>query len=166
MQLRTLLTLVVLAAIGVFTALNWSVLTARTSLSLGIATVEAPLGAVMLVFVALLTALFLVYVVYLQTSALLHGRRHARELQAQRELAEQAEASRVSELRTFVEAELKRLAARGEDSKSELLARLDRLEGALHSSIEHSSNSVAAYIGELEDRLERAASGTAARGPS
>jgi hypothetical protein len=36
-----------------------------------------------------------------------------------------------------------------------VLARLDRLEKELLSALEHSENSVAAYVGELEDRLER-----------
>jgi len=165
MRVRTLLMMLVVSAIVLFIALNWSAFTAHTQFSLGFWNVEAPVGVMMLVPMALLTVLFLIYVVYLQTSQLLAGRRHERELQAHRELAEQAETSRFNELRTFLATELKTLATRRDDSRGELLGRLDRVESELRAAIEQSGTSVSAYIGELEDRLERIASGTATKGP-
>ena len=95
MKIRTLFLLIVVVVIIVFAALNWSAFMAPTTLSLGFATVQAPLGLIMLGLLVFLTGLFLVFVVYLQTSSLLETRRHARELQANRELADQAEASRL-----------------------------------------------------------------------
>jgi len=126
MQLRNGVLLVVLCAVALFAALNWRVIIAPTTLSLGFAEVQAPLGLVLLVVLAVVCALFLFYLVYLQSTVLLEHRRHARELEAQRELADQAEASRFTELRTLLE------------------ARLDQLE-----------NSLAASIGDLADRLGR-----------
>ncbi|MHB8150115.1 MAG: LapA family protein [Desulfobulbia bacterium] len=155
MKVRTLFLLLTVAAIAVFTALNWSAFMAPATLSLGVANVQAPLGMVMLGLVAFLAALFLVFVVYLQTSVLLEARRHARELQANRELADQAEASRFTELRGFLEAELKREAGLNAESRAIVLARLDQLDRDLRSAVEQSGNTLAAYIGELEDRLER-----------
>lgn len=155
MKVRTLLLLLTLVAIVAFTALNWSAFMTPTTLSLGVADVQAPLGLVMLGMVAFLAALFLVFVVYLQTSVLLEARRHARELQANRELAGQAEASRFTELRGFFEAELKRQAGLDAESRAVVLARLDQLDRDLRSAVEQSGNTLAAYIGELEDRLER-----------
>lgn len=155
MKVCTLLLLLTLVAIAVFTALNWSAFMTPTTLSLGVAHVQAPLGLVMLGLVAFLAALFLVFVVYLQTSVLLEARRHARELQANRELAGQAEASRFTELRGFLEAELKKQAGLDAESRAVVLARLDQLDRDLRSAVEQSGNTLAAYIGELEDRLER-----------
>ena len=155
MKARTLLLLLAVVAIAAFTALNWNAIMAPATLSLGIANVQAPLGLVMLGLVAFLAALFLVFVVYLQTSVLLEARRHARELQANRELADQAEASRFTELRGFLEMELKRQAGLDAESKAVVLARLDQLDRDLRSAVEQSGNTLAAYIGELEDRLER-----------
>ncbi|PKN50630.1 MAG: Signal transduction histidine kinase [Deltaproteobacteria bacterium HGW-Deltaproteobacteria-16] len=155
MKVRTLFLLLTVAAIAVFTALNWSAFMAPATLSLGVANVQAPLGLVMLGLVAFLAALFLVFVVYLQTSVLLEARRHARELQANRELADQAEASRFTELRGFLEAELTRQAGLDAESRVVVLARLDQLDRDLRSAVEQSGNTLAAYIGELEDRLER-----------
>src|SRR5437762_11769432 len=105
MRLRSILLLVVVGVIALFAALNWKAFTAPTTLRLGFGTMEAPLGLIMLGVTVLLTLLFLVFVIYLQASVLIEGRRHARELGAQRELAEQSEASRYSQLRQFIEAE-------------------------------------------------------------
>lgn len=155
MKVRTLLLLLTLVVIAVFTALNWSVFMTPATLSLGVANVQAPLGLVMLGLVVFLAVLFLVFVVYLQTSVLFEARRHARELHANRELAGHAEASRFTELRGFIEAELKKQADLDAESRAVVLARLDQLDRDLRSAIEQSGNTIAAYIGELEDRLER-----------
>lgn len=160
MKLRSVFLLLILGAIAAFSALNWSTFTTPTALSLGLAEVQAPLGVIMLGVVAFLTAFFLVFVVYVQASALFDSRRHAQELQLNRELADKAGASRFTELRSFLEVELQKLGSRGTSSSTAadpaiVLARLDRLEKELLTALEHSENSVAAYVGELEDRLER-----------
>lgn len=155
MKVRTLFLLLTLVAIAALTALNWSAFMTPTTLSLGVANVQAPLGLVMLGLVAFLTALFLVFIIYLQTSVLLEARRHARELQANRELADQAEASRFTELQGFLEVEQKRQTGLDAESRAVVLARLDQLDRDLRSVVEQSGNTLAAYIGELEDRLEK-----------
>lgn len=155
MKLHTFLLLLVLAAIAAFATLNWSVFIMPTALSLGYADVQMPLGLVMLGLLVFLTAIFLVFVVYLQGSALFETRRQTRELLANRELADKAEASRFTELRTFLEAELSRHASLNAEAKSEIVARVDQLEHKIHTVIDESGNTLAAYIGELEDRLDK-----------
>ncbi|HEX6769279.1 MAG TPA: LapA family protein [Candidatus Binatia bacterium] len=157
MYLRTLLIVLALGALALFTAVNWSAFTTPTMLSVIFASVEAPLGLVLLGIVVLLAALFLIYVVYLQSSVLLETRRHARELHSQRELAEHAEISRLHDLRSFLESQLQNLGNQSEQSKAELSARLDRLEGDLRQSIEQCQNSLAAAMAEIDDRLEHGA---------
>lgn len=154
MQLRTLLLVLALALTAAFAAVNWSAFTAPTALSLGFTTIEAPLGLIMLALTALIAVLFLVFIVYLQTGVLLEARRHARELEAQRQLADQAEASRFTELRAFLEKEVARLAAEIASARTGLTARVEQAEGELRTAIEQSANTLAAYIGEVEDRLE------------
>jgi uncharacterized integral membrane protein len=144
MKLSTLLLLVVAAAAVIFSIANWHVITAPTDISLVVATIQAPLGVILLGLVLLVTVLFLAFLVYLQTSVLIESRRHARELDAQRQLADQAEASRFTDLRGFVDQELKGVAAR-----------IDRSDQEIKAAVEHAGNTLAAYIGELEDRLER-----------
>jgi DNA anti-recombination protein RmuC len=155
MPLRTILILLAVAGIAVFAMLNWQEFTRPTTLRLGLGTVEAPLGLLMLALTVLLSVLYLVFVTYLQTSILIESRRHARELQTQRELADQAEASRYSQLRQYLEMELQKLADQREQAHARISGRLDQLDHDLREAIEHSGNTLAAYIGELEDRLQR-----------
>ena len=159
MYLRTLLIVIVLGVIAVFAYLNWHVVVLPASLSLGFATVEAPLGLILLAVTAALTLLFLIYLVYLQSAALIESRRHARELQFQREIADNAEASRLKELRAFLELELRQRDNTLAETKTVILARIDELDRALRATIEQAANSLAASIGEFEDRFERSSSG-------
>jgi hypothetical protein len=163
MYLRTLLIVVVLGALALFAAVNWSAFTMPTTLSLLFTTVEAPLGLILLVVIGALTALFLIYLVYWQSSVLLESRRHAREIQALREIADNAEASRVAQLRSAMETELSELGERSAEFKTAIVARLDEIERDLRATIEQSVNALAAYIGEVEDRLERDSEGKTSR---
>jgi uncharacterized integral membrane protein len=155
MRARTAFLLLILGGLGIFAALNWSVFTAPTSLSLVFARVEAPLGVIMLTVTAAVTLLYAMLVAWRETSALLESRRYARELEAQRHLAESAEASRYTQLRAFLESELAVLRTGPETTSREAMQRLDRLETTLRAEIDRASNTLAAYIGEVEERLSR-----------
>lgn len=135
---RAIAFFLILLLVGLFALLNWDVFSAATPLSLGVTSVHAPLGIIMLGLIAFLCVLFTVWVISLQAGALVESRRQTKELQAQRALADSAEASRFTELRTH------------------LMARLDTLQNELRLTTEQHSNTVAAHLGQLEDRLERA----------
>lgn len=155
MQMRTMILLVALGIVAAFAALNWDAFMALTTLSFGFTEVQAPLGLIMLAMIAFITVLFLVFVVYMQTTVLLEARRHARELQSNRDLADKAETSRFNELRAHLDAELQKQAAREDELHAALLARLENLEQGLRSAVEESGNTLAAYIGEVEDQLQK-----------
>lgn len=154
MKLPSMLLLLVLVVAAVFAVLNWGVMLAPTELSLGFVTVHMPLGLLMLGLLAVVTALFLTYIVYLQGSVLLEARRHSKELHANRQLTDRAEASRFTELRSFLEAELQKQTALHDASRQALLQRIDALEQDQKLLTEQSVNTLSAYIGELENRLE------------
>ena len=154
MYLRTLLIVFVLAVVVVFALLNWSVFTAPTILSVGFTTFDAPLGIILLGAIGVLTLLFLIYLVYLQATALMESRQYSRELKNQRELADRAEESRFTQLRSSLETELRQLSQQVVDANAATVSRCDRLDHDLRSAIEQSTNSLSAYIGEIEDRLE------------
>ena len=137
-MVRALVFFLVLVFIGLFALINWDVFSATTPLTLGFTTVQAPLGLIMLGLVAFLCVLFTVWVISLQATALVESRRQTRELQVQRDLADKAEASRFTELRT------------------ELVARLDRMQSDARVNVEQNGNAIAAQLGQIEDRLERA----------
>lgn len=157
MRVRTLFLLIVLAAVSVFAALNWDTFSTPTSLSLAFGVIHAPLGLIMLGLVAFLTAVFVLFLIFMQSSAFVEVRRRERELQAARELADHAETSRFSKLQEILESKMQGVADLDRESRAEVLARLDKLESALSEAIDQSGNSLAAYIGEMEDRLERGA---------
>jgi hypothetical protein len=149
--------LVVLVLAGLFAALNWATFTTPTTLSLGFMSVFAPVGVVMVGVVALLGLLYIVSVVTLQGETLLETRRINRELQSQRELADKAEVSRFTELREFMANELLRVTQASDQARAATLARIEQLEQRQRAAMEESANSLSAYIGQLEDRLDRGA---------
>ena len=155
MGLRTAVLLVVVLLIAALAALNWGLLVSPTLMSVGFMQVTAPFGLIMLGLTALLGIFFVAYVVYLQSSILLETRRHTKEMQAQRELADKAEASRFTELRNFLETQENAHMARNAERHAALLARIEQFEVAARQRAEQSENTIAAHMGQLEDRLER-----------
>jgi hypothetical protein len=125
-MIRKISILTVASFLALFAWLNWNALSAATSISLGLATVQAPLGLIVLVPVLVLCVLFAVWAVSLQARVLRDVRMNTNALQ-QRELAGREETSHLVELR------------------------IDFLR-----ALEASVNTTAAHIGELEDRMERA----------
>jgi len=150
---RTISLLVIALLIVLLAALNWTTLATPTLISLGITSVTAPLGLIMLGLTVLLAILFVAYVLTLQGSVLLETRRHNKEMQLQRDLADKAEASRLVELRTSLDAQLQQHALDARTGRDGVMTRIDRLEQSLAQRLEQSENSTAAYLAELEDRL-------------
>ena len=73
--------------------------------------------------------------------------------------SENAEASRFYQLKTSLEEALREQSNQATQFNNTLLARLEKLDQDLRVAVEQSSNSLAAYIGEVEDRFERVADG-------
>ncbi len=155
MRLLGLLLLLVLTATAGLAFNNWHIFITPTELSLGFTTTQIPLGLVMLGILIFITMLFLMNVVYLQSSSLLETRRHSRELEVNRELVDKAEASRFNKLQNCFETELSKQTAVNAELKSEVFARANLLESNLQTMIEQLENTLDAYIGELQDRLEK-----------
>ena len=142
MRIRNLILLVVLALVALFLAINWSAITANATFTLVLTSFEATIGLVMLGLIVLLVATFGVYLIVTQGAILLETRRQAKELQNQRSLAERAEGSRVAEVKDLLRTEIARLDAR-----------LTEHEETLRTELRDGVNSLAATIGELDDRL-------------
>jgi len=144
MSFRSLLVVVVVGLLALFAMVNWSTFVTPTQLSLVVTSVQAPLGLVMLGFTAVLAAVLLAYALKVQVNALSDSRRQSEELRRQRELADQAEASRFTELRRYLEQELGSLRQTQVES-----------EGRLREELVSSTNTLSACIGEVDERLER-----------
>ena len=152
-SLTLVLAFVLLAA---FATLNWVAIAVPSTLSLGFVDVSAPLGMVMLIFTAAISGLFIVYIVLLQAGVILEARRLTKEVKAQRELADTAEASRFTELRTLLEAEMRKVESQAAASQREFIARIEQSERGMHDQLAEATATLSAYLGEIEDKLDRA----------
>jgi uncharacterized integral membrane protein len=144
-----------LVLVGVFSLANWSALSAPTTLSFLIFELDAPLGFVLLGALLVFVALFAVYVLGLRTAMLVDARRYANELAAQRQLAEEAEASRLAALRAQLEREFLKMHEATGRSRADLGVRIDATEQALRAAVEESGRILSAHLGEVEDKLDR-----------
>ena len=125
-MVRKIAILVVATLLAGFVWLNWSALSALTPISLGWKTVHAPLGLVLLVPLLVLCVLLPAWAISLHARVLRDVRAITKAVQ-QRELADREEAARLVDLR------------------------IDFLR-----ALEEGVNTIAAGLGELEDRMERA----------
>ena len=156
MKSRVALLVLIIVVIGVLAFFNFPYLAQTVPMSLGFTTVDAPLGLILMGLTALMAVVFIAYVIGMQGAWLLEARAHAKEMTAQRELADKAEASRFTELRIAMENLHK-------EEERRLLERMDTLESHLHARAQESDNSTAAYVGQLEQQLRSTASVPPAR---
>ena len=155
MRIRTLLTLIFCVLVATFVALNWNELSRQTTLNLGFTQTQGPLGLVMLGLLLLSILVFGAYALAVQTSSLLETRAHTKEMKTQRELADKAESSRFTDLRALIERIESDSQTRTVQSQQLIQEQLHTLQKELRATIENSGNILAAYMGELEDRMER-----------
>jgi hypothetical protein len=155
MRIRTILLVVGMLLLAGFVALNLDEFTRVSMLSLGFTTVQVSLGLLMLLLLVIATVVFLATTLYIQSNHLLETRRYSRELNTQRELADKAEASRFTELRSYLEVQALAAQHREAATATVLAERFAQQQQALLARLEQIDNSVAAHVGQLEDQLER-----------
>ena len=155
MRTRTIFLVVAILLLAGFVALNMDEFTRTSMLSLGFTTIQVPLGLVMLLLLVIATVVFLATTLYMQSTNLIETRKYARELNTQRELADKAEASRFTELRSYLEVQALAAQHREAAAATVLAERFAQQQQALLARLEQIDNSVAAHVGQLEDQLER-----------
>lgn len=158
--LRSLFLLAVAVVLIVFIGVNWSAMNAPTDLSLVFTEVHAPLGLILLGFLVLLAVIFIGWMAYMQGLALIERRSHAKELAAQRALADKAEASRLTELRAHVDEEVTRLTDAISTQGRDTMARIDRAEMGLRerpvdAEVAHLVQSVDGFNRDFHSRIDR-----------
>ncbi len=133
MRVRSLLVLAAASLAALFVVLNWRVLAAPARMNLLFTSAQVPVGLVMLMLFALALLLLWIIVSRWQGTLIMEFRRQAKELQAQRLLAESAEASRFTELGVLIREEIAKL----------------------RSELQETEHSIAATLGEMDDRLRK-----------
>ena len=153
MRFRSIFLVIVLLMLAAFVALNVDEFTRISPLNLGFTTLQVSLGLVMLALLVVLLLIFLGSTLYLQSRHVLEARTHTRELTAQRELADKAEASRFTELRGYLEAQVLAEQQRETALGVVLADRFSQQQQVLLARMEQIDSSLAARLGQFEDRL-------------
>lgn len=153
MRIRNVLLILFAVLVVAFALLNWQEFTRPTTLNLGFATLVAPLGLILLGLLALATLAFLAASASARTRHLMEARQQSRDLQAQRELADKAEASRFVELRQHLDNHLRESRQRESHAASETEQTLSRIQRELRQQIEQMQRLLALRLGEMEARL-------------
>lgn len=149
MRIRMTLLLMATLITAVFVALNWPEFVRPTPVSLGVVIVDMPLPLILLV--ALLLALLGGMGNAAWTDAR-HERElslHLRELQAQRNLADKAEASRFTELRHYLDQQAADARQREAVTAEALQATLIKGQRDMQASVELMANRLAAQVGTI-----------------
>lgn len=155
MRIRTVFLIILIVLVAAFVALNVDEFTRSSVLSLGFTTVQVSLGLVMLLLLVLVTVVFLGSTLLMQSANLLETRKYARELNTQRDLADKAEASRFTELRHYLDAQATAEREREAVASAAIDQRFAAQQRVLLTRLDQSDNTVAAHLGQLEDRLEQ-----------
>ena len=153
--MRGRIVFIVIAALVVaaFAALNWPEFTRAEPLSFGVTTATVPLGLVMLSLMAVVLAVFLVSSAIQESRYLLDHRRHSRALQAQRELAEKAEASRFTDLRQHLDTHMRESRQRDQVVATEVEKRLMASHNELRAHFDRMFNALISRLSDIESRL-------------
>lgn len=154
MRARMLLLVLAILLVAGFAAQNWSQITQPTVLNFGVVQATAPLGLILLTLLGLTLLVFLASAASMRTHSLVESRQHAKALQAQRDLAERAEASRFTDLRSLMDNHLRETRQREQATSSELDKTLSQHHRELRNQLEQMYHLLATRIGELERRLD------------
>ena len=142
--LKAILTLLIAGWIAAVLVLNWQVVTAPARLNFLFGETTTHVGTVIVAVSGPLVLALLMYIAMLQSKALVEHRQHAKALQVQRTRADNADSSRTAALSATMYEEIAGLEQR-------LQTTIESLRGEVHDT----ERSIAAILGEMDDRLQR-----------
>jgi uncharacterized integral membrane protein len=161
MRTRSIVLIIAILLVAAFAALNWGEMVRPSPLSFGLFVTDAPLGVILLGLLALTLVLFLVSTAAMKTQSLMDYRAHQKTLEAQRELADKAEASRFVDLRQHMDTQLRELRERDAITASELEKSRMETQREIRTQLEQINRTLAARLNELESRLDARLGGAA-----
>jgi TolA-binding protein len=154
MRARLIVLLVAILLVSGFAALNWPEFIRSTPLSFGLFVMDAPLGLILLSLLGITLLAYLVSTAHLQTVSLLDTRQHAREMQAQRDLADKAEASRFTDLRQHLDAQMREIRQRDAISATETEKAVMQGQRELRAQLEALNRTLNTRLAEIESRVD------------
>jgi uncharacterized integral membrane protein len=154
MRTRTIALVVAILLVAGFAALNWAEVVRPAPLLFGPIVADAPLGLILLGLLAVTLILFIVSSAAIRTQSLMDYRHHQKTLEAQRELADRAEASRFTDLRQHLDTHLKEMRERDAIAATEFDKAMAQNRREMQAQMEQMNRTVSARLNELEHRLE------------
>jgi hypothetical protein len=153
MRSRAVLLIVAILLVAAFAALNWPEFLRTQPLLLGPVMMDAPLGLIMLCLLGLTLIAFLTSTIAMSTRSLMDYRDQQKSLEAQRLLADKAEASRFTELRTYMDTQLRELRQRDAIAATELEKAMVGSQRELRTQLEQMNRMLASRLTEMEGRM-------------
>jgi hypothetical protein len=155
MRARLIFVIVAVLLIATFAALNWGEFVKPTPLSFGGGTItNAPLGLILLTLFGVTLLAWLISSAATNSRRVADANRHAHELRAQRDLADNAEASRFTELREQLDSHLRDSRERGAIAASDFEKSVVLSQRELRMQLEQMNRSLEARLSELEGRIQ------------
>ena len=150
MRARLVLLVLAILLVAGFAAQNWAEFNRPSPLNLGVTTVEAPLGLILLIVLGVALLVFIAAAASLRTRSLIESRQQSRALHAQRELADKAEASRFTYLREMLDTHLRE----NRGVSPDLEKTLAQHQRELRNQLEQMYHLLTSRLAELERRLD------------
>ena len=155
MHLRSVFLLLLFVLCSVFLVVNWEGVMAEVNVNLLWTEIQAPLGLILLMGPGLLILICLIYGFVQQAGLSMELRRVNKQLQQARDLAQKAELSRFTELKSEMQKQITELQNQSASRHSSLMAAVNGVQAAVDESAQETVNSLSASVGEVEDRLSQ-----------
>lgn len=155
MHLRSVFLLLLFVFCSVFLIVNWEGVMAEVNVNLLWTEIQAPLGLILLMGPGLLILICLIYGFVQQAGLSMELRRVNKQLQQARDLAQKAELSRFTELKSEMQKQITELQNQSASRHSSLMAAVNGVQAAVDESAQETVNSLSASVGEVEDRLSQ-----------
>jgi hypothetical protein len=153
MRTRTIVLVVAILLVAGFAALNWTEIVRPSPLMFGPVVADAPLGLILLALLGLTLILFLASSIAMRTQSLMDYRQNQKTLEAQRDLADKAEASRFVDLRQHLDTHLKEMRERDAIAASEFDKAMLQSRREVQTQMEQMNRMISARLNEIEQRL-------------
>ena len=111
MKIRTLGMLLIVIVMAVFLIINWGTLSQVTTVNLVYTEMEAPLGIIVVAAFAAVVVLLMAYTVWQQASVMMELRAAYKEARTARQMAEDADKSRIAEIRADFKERMEKMEA-------------------------------------------------------
>ena len=154
MRARMIILVLVILAVAGFAAQNWPEITRQSTLNFGVVQASAPMGLILLTLLGLTLLVFLATAASMRTQSLVESRQHAKALNAQRELAERAEASRFTDLRQLLDSHLRDEKQREGMVQAEMEKTMAQHQRELRNQLEQMYHLLTSRLSEMERRMD------------